>query len=233
MPGPRDAAAGSDVGTDAFLALHYERSGRRAEAFAAASRGAATASAISSHTEARELYDCAIRTAPPDLPPGDRARLLEGLGASAAATDDNLAASEAYRSRSGQPSRGRRASCCGGCRRTARRRPPPPRRRARGQGRCAQGGAELSIGASPAIHQAPADPAADRVRAKLLAGLAAAYMLDRRLAESIVVRRRGPAAGGPGRGRRDGTERCSHARCLPGLRRTDGRGLGDARGGDR
>ncbi len=87
-----DAAAGSEVGTDAFLALHYERSGRRAEAFAAASRGAATASAISSHTEARELFDCAIRTAPPELPPGDRARLLEGLGASAAATDDNLAA---------------------------------------------------------------------------------------------------------------------------------------------
>ena len=50
--------------TDAFLALHYERAGRRADAHAAALRGAANASAISSHSEARELYARAA-TAPP------------------------------------------------------------------------------------------------------------------------------------------------------------------------
>ena len=91
-----DAAVGTDVGTDAFLALHYERAGRRVEAHAAALRGAANAAAISSHGEARELYECAIRTAPGDLAPGERGRLLERFGTAAAATDDNETASAAF-----------------------------------------------------------------------------------------------------------------------------------------
>jgi DNA-binding CsgD family transcriptional regulator/tetratricopeptide (TPR) repeat protein len=179
-----EAAAGTDVGTDAFLALHFERAGRRAEAFRAALRGAINATAISSHGEARELYACAARTAPQDLPPGERGRLFEGLAASAAATDDNVAANEAYMAARAQYiEAGERlaASAVVG--------PLVAVRHLLGDGlevRADMLRAGLGeIEAPPALHQAPSDPASDRVRARLLAGLSAAYMLDRRLEESI------------------------------------------------
>ena len=179
-----EAAAGTDVGTDAFLALHFERAGRRTEAFTAALRGATDATAISSHGEARELYACAVRTAPQDLPPGDRARLLEGLAASAVATDDNLAASEAYaEARSMYLMAGDRLSAA------AVVGPLVAVRHLVGDDLEARADALRAalgeIESPPSLHQAPSDPVSDRVRARLLAGLSAAYMLDRRLDESI------------------------------------------------
>ena len=147
-----DAAVGTDVGTDAFLALHYERAGRRAEAHAAALRGAPNASAISSHSEARELYACAIRTAPPDLSPTERGSLFERFATSAAAIDDNEAADVAFRDARRLPGRWRRPRGGGG-RRAAGRGPPPARRRARGARRRAPVGL-AEIAAPPTVQGA-------------------------------------------------------------------------------
>lgn len=179
-----EAAAGTEVGTDAFLALHFERAGRRAEAFEAALRGAANATSISSHGEARDLYACAVRTAPADLPAADRARLLEGLASSAAAADDNATASDAFRA-------AREAYIDAGDRLAASAAVGPlvAVRHLLGDGletradalRAALG----EIDVPPPIHRPSEHPEADRVRARLLAGLAAAYMLDRRLEEAI------------------------------------------------
>jgi DNA-binding CsgD family transcriptional regulator/tetratricopeptide (TPR) repeat protein len=179
-----DAAAGTDVGTDAFLAQHYERAGRPAEAFGPALRGAMNATAISSHGEARELFACAVRTAPRDLAPTERARLFEGLAASAAATDDNEAASEAY-----ETARACHLEAGDVLAAAAVVAPLVAARHLLGDGLDARADALRSalgeIGTAPALHQLPSDTASDRVRARLLAALSAAYMLDRRLDESI------------------------------------------------
>jgi len=178
------ASARTDVGADAFLALHFERAGRRDEAFRAAIAAADAASALSSHTEARELYACALRTAPADLETATRARILEAFGSSAAATDDNEAASEAFEGareayrQAGQPLAA-----------TAVVGPLVAARHLLGDGLEARAdrlrGALQEITAPPSLHGPSADPAADQVRARLLAALSAAYMLDRRLDEGM------------------------------------------------
>jgi DNA-binding CsgD family transcriptional regulator len=179
------AARRPEVGTDAFLALHEERAGRPDRAFAAACRGAAAATAISSHGEARALYECALRTAPAGLPPVERGRLLEALATSRAATDDNVGAAEAYEA-------ARRSYLEGGERLAAAAIAGPlvATRHLLGDGLEARSDALRAalgqIGTAPGLHGPSADPEADRVRARLLAGLAAAYMLDRRLDESIA-----------------------------------------------
>jgi DNA-binding CsgD family transcriptional regulator len=181
-----DAAAGTDLATDAFLALHLERAGRAAEAFGAASRGARAAAALSSHTEARELFACAVRTAPADLPPAERGRLLEAFGASAAATDHNGAAAEAYE--------GARAAYLAAGDRLAAAAVVGPLSAVRHllgddfETRASALRAALSeVEGPPSLHRAPAGGASDLVRARLLAGLANAYGLDRRLAEAIEI----------------------------------------------
>jgi DNA-binding CsgD family transcriptional regulator len=179
-----DAAAESEVGTDAFLALHYERAGRRAEAFAAAVRGATSATAISSHGEARDLYECALRTAPADLPPGERAGIAESLAASLAATDDNAGASRAYEA-------ARAAYTVAGDRLAAAAvvGPHVDVRHLLGDDLETRADALRAalheIEAPPSLHGPSLDQAADRVRGRLLAALASAYMLDRRLDEAI------------------------------------------------
>jgi DNA-binding CsgD family transcriptional regulator/tetratricopeptide (TPR) repeat protein len=178
-----DAAVGTEVGTDAFLAMHYERAGRRAEAYAAALRGAANASAISSHREARELFGAAIRMAPPDLSPSDRARLSERLATMAAATDDNAAADEAFRE-----ARARYLKAGDQLAAAAVVGPHVAVRHLLGDGLEARAEALRSalgeIVEPPSLH-GRAESESARVRARLLAGLAAAYMLDRRLDEAI------------------------------------------------
>ena len=174
----------SDVGVDAFLALHYERAGRREDAFRAALAAADAASALSSHSEARELYACALRTAPEDEDPASRARILEAYGSSAAATDDNETASEAF-------SRAREAYLAAGQPLSAAAVVGPlvAARHLLGHGLGARvdrlRAALEEIPSAPAIHGPSADPAADRVRARLLGALSAAYMLDRRLDEAV------------------------------------------------
>ena len=178
------AAQRADIGTEAFLSLHYERAGRRAEAFRAALAGARSATAVSSHVEACELYERAVRTAPPDLPDAERASLLDEFARSKAATDDNETANEAFEAaramylRAGRPLDAAAIVA-----------PLVAVRHLLGDGlearasRLRQALAELDT--PPSLHQPPASAATDRVRAELLAGLAAAYMLDRRLDESI------------------------------------------------
>ncbi|HUQ79106.1 MAG TPA: AAA family ATPase [Patescibacteria group bacterium] len=181
-----DAANGTDVGTDAFLALHYERAGRRTDAFAAARRGAAAATAISSHAEARALWECALRTAPDDLPDRERAGLLEAVGASAAATDDNVAAGtafEAARSAYGAAGDGLAAAALAAPLAAVRHLLGDPLEAREGLIRAALGAIERA----PSLHQATSDRRSDRVRARLLAGLAAAWMLDRRLDEATPI----------------------------------------------
>jgi len=178
------ASVRTDVGTGAFLALHFERAGRREEAYLAAVTAADAATALSAHTEARELYACAIRTAPADLDATTRARMLEAFGSSAAATDDNATAADAFTAareaylRAGQPLAA--AAVVG---------PLVAARHLLGDDLDARAKrlreALKEISAAPSFHTPSADPAADRVRARLLAELSAAYMLDRRLEESV------------------------------------------------
>ena len=52
---------------------------------------------MSAHGEALELYRRAVRNLPTELAVLDRAALFAALGDEAAATDDNTAAAEAYR----------------------------------------------------------------------------------------------------------------------------------------
>ena len=92
-----EAAEGrADLGGEAFMAIHYERAGRRTEAFETARSAARTASAMSSHREAQGLFEIARRTMPADLPATERAELLGAYATTAAATDDNAAADEAF-----------------------------------------------------------------------------------------------------------------------------------------
>jgi DNA-binding CsgD family transcriptional regulator/tetratricopeptide (TPR) repeat protein len=180
-----EAAAGrADIGTDAFLALHFERAGRRDDAFRAARTAADAAARLSSHTEARELYATALRTAPVELPADARARLLVSFGTSAAATDDNAAASEAFEAaRAAWLEAGRPldASAVVAPLVAARHLLGDPLESRAARLRDALG--EIQV--PPSLHGPPIDPEADGVRVKLLAALAAAYMLDRRLEDGI------------------------------------------------
>ena len=95
MPGsPRSRRPGDF--SDAFLSLQLERAGKRAEAFDAARRAGAAATMISAHREAFELYARALRNAPPDLEPAERAALVEGHAREAAAIDDNRTAADGF-----------------------------------------------------------------------------------------------------------------------------------------
>jgi DNA-binding CsgD family transcriptional regulator/tetratricopeptide (TPR) repeat protein len=179
------AATRSDVGTSGFLALHFERAGRPRDAFQHALAGALQAASLSSHGEARDLYAIALRTAPADLPPDERGRVLEAYAAQAAATDANDVAAEAYESaRAAYLEAGDAVAAA------AVVGPQVAIRHLLGEAlddraaRLRQAMAELPVG--PSLHSPPADVASGRVRASLLAELAAAFMLDRRLDESIA-----------------------------------------------
>ena len=82
--------------SDALISHHYELAGRRDEAFRSSLLGAEVAVAISSHREAFELYRRAMRNLPADLPALEHADVLAAVGAEAAASDDNVAAADAY-----------------------------------------------------------------------------------------------------------------------------------------
>ena len=119
--------AGRGDVSDAVLSHHYERAGRRDDAYRTAIAGAHLATAISSNREAFELYRRALRNVPGDLPRLDHARTLSEFGAAAAASDDNVIASAAFSSaRDRLPCRrgGRRRRGVAG---TAGRRPAPAR----------------------------------------------------------------------------------------------------------
>ena len=189
-----DAAEGrTDIGTRAFLALHHERAGHRDAAYGAARAAADAATALSAHAEARELYACALRTAPPDMPAAERGRLLEAAGTAAAATDENGAASDAFLgARAAYLEAGdvlAAAAVVG---------PLVAVRHLLGDDLASRADRlraaleEIESGTAPA--GAPADPRADLVRGRLLAGLSAAHMLDRRLDPAIEYGRQATRA---------------------------------------
>lgn len=169
-----------DVGTGAFLALHFERAGRFDEAFRAARAAGESALALSSYGEAFELFGCALRTAPPDLDPAARAELLEAYGRSGAAIDDNVIAIDALSgARAAYRQAGRTLEAA------AVVAPLVAVRHLLGDGLEPRADAlREAIAEVEATSSGPGTAdvgAADRVRGRLEAALAAAYMLDRRL----------------------------------------------------
>ena len=81
----------------AFISAHFEQAGCPGAAYEYAVTAAHEASAMSAHGEALDLCRRAVRNLPAGLPALDRAGLFAALGDEAAATDDNVAAAEAYR----------------------------------------------------------------------------------------------------------------------------------------
>jgi DNA-binding CsgD family transcriptional regulator/tetratricopeptide (TPR) repeat protein len=165
--------------SDAFVSDQYERAHRPDEAHEHAVTAAAGAVRMSAHREAVELYRRALRTAPPGLPVDESAALLTALGGELAAIDENSEAAEAlltaYRMRleagdalsaaavAPQLTAVRHLLGAGLEERTGLLRE----------------GLELIVSRT--------DEQAQEIRAGLHAALAAAYMLDRRLAEATEV----------------------------------------------
>ena len=75
-------------GSTIHASVHFERAGRRAEAYRAALTGARAASAVSSRREAFELYARAAANLPDDLPPTEAAALYAGYCEAALAIDN-------------------------------------------------------------------------------------------------------------------------------------------------
>ena len=90
------AAARAGGFGDAFVSDQFERAHQPALAYGHALAAGTTATAMSAHREAVELYRRAQRTMPADTPDADHAALLTALAAELAATDDNPAAAAAY-----------------------------------------------------------------------------------------------------------------------------------------
>jgi DNA-binding CsgD family transcriptional regulator len=173
------AAARPEIGSDAFLSSHYELAGMRAKAFFHARLAAVRAASMSSHREALELARRALRTAPADLPVLERAALLRLLAGEEAANDENAAAAASLveqqrilRESGDHVAAAEAAPALAGVRHLL------------GDGldeRIALISAELE-----GLDQLPAG-SLDGTRGRLLAAMSAAYMLDRRLDESISV----------------------------------------------
>lgn len=89
-------AAGAAGLGDAFLSDQYERARLGDLAHPHALAAARQAAAVSAHREAEGLYERALRTAPSDLPPRDRAALLAELAGELVAIDENGRAVEHY-----------------------------------------------------------------------------------------------------------------------------------------
>jgi DNA-binding CsgD family transcriptional regulator len=168
--------------SDAFLSGHLEQAGRRADAFRTALLAARQAARLSSHHEAYRLFRRAFRNLSGDLSPAEHAALLEELGVTAAAADENAAAAEALEAArcryldAGLPV----AAAAVLPALVAARHLVGDGLQARVE-RLNEGLAELRdvVGdATPAVE------------GRLLAGLSAAYMLDRRLDQSIEHGRR-------------------------------------------
>ena len=94
----RVARAAVDRGyRGAFISAHFEQAQCHGLAHEYAVAAAGEAASVSAHGEALELYRRAVRNLPGELPAPERAGLFAALGDEAAATDDNTAAAEAYR----------------------------------------------------------------------------------------------------------------------------------------
>ncbi|MDX6389100.1 MAG: hypothetical protein QOJ73_163 [Streptosporangiaceae bacterium] len=161
---------------DAFISAHFEQAQRPDLAYSRAVAAAREAASISAHSEALGLYRRAVRTRPGQLPALDRAELLAALGDEAAATDDNTAAAQAYQE-------AHELATSAGDRRAAAALVPRMVEVAHLLG----DGLEARVGMlQAALDSLDGVAGADRERARLRSGMAAAYMLDRRLDEAIA-----------------------------------------------
>ena len=168
----------ANAADDAFVSLHLEAAGRTDEAFTAAIAAGQRAMTLSSRHEAYELFNRALRNRPADLPLADAARLLETHGTAAAGVDDNetaagsfLAARDGYFA-AGLPSDAARVVA-----------PYVAARHLLGDD--LETRAATLRAALAEVDALAVSTESTRARAKLLAGLSAAYMLDRRLEASI------------------------------------------------
>ena len=164
--------------SDALMSHHYELAGRRDEAFRSSLVGAEAAAAISSHREAFELYRRALRNLPPDLPALEHADVLAAVGAEAAASDDNVTASDAFAEAR------ERYLAIGAVREAAALLGPIVATRHL-LGDSLESRVELLQQGLSELEGAPRGPATDRVRGRLLASLGATLLYDLRIPESM------------------------------------------------
>ncbi len=160
---------------EAFVSDQYERAHQPAAAYRHARTAAVAASAVSAHREAVQLYRRAQRTTPGDVPVSERADLLTALAGELAASDDNAAAADAYAGAY------QLRHQLGELRAAAELVPPLVATRH-------LLGADLAERTrllTDALALLDSGNSTDRpTRVRLLAALAAAYMLDRRLTEA-------------------------------------------------
>jgi DNA-binding CsgD family transcriptional regulator len=160
----------------AFISAHFERAGCPGPAYEYAVAAASEAASMSAHREALDLYRRAVRNLPGGLAVQDRAGLFSALGDEAAATDDNTAAAEAYRT-------ARELITSAGEVRAAAALVPRTVAVAHllGEGLDARAAALQA-----ALDDLDEVAGADRERARLHCAMAAAYLLDDRLDEAIT-----------------------------------------------
>jgi DNA-binding CsgD family transcriptional regulator len=170
------ARAAADRGyRGAFISAHFEQAQRPGLAHEYAVAAASEAASVSAHGEALELYRRAVRNLPAQLPALDRAGLFAALGDEAAATDDNNAAAEAYRT-------AHELTASAGDARAAAALVPRMAAAAHLLGE----NLPVRVGMlQEAMDSLDGVPGADRERARLGSAMAAAYLLDDRLDEAI------------------------------------------------
>jgi DNA-binding NarL/FixJ family response regulator len=173
----RVARAAVDRGyRGAFISAHFEQAQCRGLAHEYAVAAAGEAASVSAHGEALDLYRRAVRNLPGELPAAERAGLFAALGDEAAATDDNTAAAQAYRTAH------ELTASAGDARAAAAL---VPRMVAVGHllGENLPGRVGLLQAAMDSLDGAAG---ADRERARLGSAMAAAYLVDDRLDEAIA-----------------------------------------------
>jgi hypothetical protein len=163
---------------DAFASAHFEQAGRSQQAFEASLIAARSASALSAHREAAQLYRRAHRNIPADLSDLRYAQVLEAYAIEAAAIDDNAAAADAFAA-----AQERYAAAGRPIEAAAIVAPLVAVRHLLGDDLAAR--VDRLQGALHQLEELAPGPEVDAARLRLLAGLSAAYMLDRRLDASI------------------------------------------------
>jgi DNA-binding CsgD family transcriptional regulator len=180
----RVAAAAAGRGyRGAFISAHFEQAGCPIPAYEYAVAAAREASAVSAHGEALELCRRAVRNLPARLPALDQAGVFAALGDEAAATDDNLAAAEAYQ-------RAHELISAAGEVRGAAALVP----RMVAVAHLLGAGLDTRVGTlQRALDSLDEVAGADREQARLHSAMAAAYLVDDRLDEAIIHAERGRA----------------------------------------
>ena len=179
----RVARAAVDRGyRGAFISAHFEQAQCPGPAHEYAVAAAGEAAAVSAHGEALELYRRAVRNLPAQLSERDRAGLFAALGDEAAATDDNAAAAEAYRT-------ARELTAGAGDARAAAALVPRMVAVAHLLGEnlpVRVGMLQAALDSLDSLDGVAGAAGADRERARLGSAMAAAYLVDDRLDEAIA-----------------------------------------------